>query len=188
MKREFSIGEIAKIINVARSTVINWVKEERLEAFQLPGGNNRVTRENLIKFMRSYNIPLDFLEQSTLKRVLIVDDEQDVLETLSKAFKSQTEFDVRTASTGFQTGMITREYRPHVILLDIGLEDLDGRDVCNTLREDDELSETRIIAISGTVAAEEEEALLSQGFDMFMRKPIDMVAMLDSIKELLKLK
>jgi excisionase family DNA binding protein len=47
MKREFQVGELAKILNVARSTVITWIKNGEIEAYQLPGGINRIPRPAL---------------------------------------------------------------------------------------------------------------------------------------------
>ena len=165
----------------------NWIKEGRIEAFQLPGGNNRVTRENLIKFMKQYGIPLHFLDESTKKRILVVDDDQEILNILEQAFQKEEDFMVRTARTGFQTGMVTREFRPHAILLDIALEDIDGRDVCRTIREDAELSETRIIAISGVISPEEECKLFEVGFDYYLKKPFDIKEMISKIRELLNM-
>ena len=187
MKREYTIGQIAKIINVARSTVINWIKDGRITAFQLPGGNNRVTRENLVKFMREYNIPLDFIDQDTQKRVLVVDDDLDLLKVLETAISRDEEFSVRIASTGFQSGLLTKEFRPHIIVLDIGLEDIDGREVCRTVRSDPELSEAKVLAISGQIAQEDEKTLAEDGFDGFMRKPFDVKDIVARLRSMMKM-
>ena len=53
MKKIFSVGEIAKILNVARSTVIYWIKDGRIKANQTPGGKNLIQRDDLISFMNT---------------------------------------------------------------------------------------------------------------------------------------
>lgn len=187
MKREFTVGEISKVLNVARSTVIYWIRDGRINAFQLPGGNNRVTRENLIKFMKTYNIPLEFIEEYTKKRILIVEDDPSQLKIFKDAFKRELEFEVQTASSGFEAGILTRQYRPHIIVMDIALKDVDGREVCKTLRDDVELSETKILAISGVISKKELNILKKQGFDDYLQKPFKLDVFRDKIREILEM-
>ena len=186
MKREFSVGQMAKILNVARTTVINWINDGKLKAFQLPGGNNRVTRENLVKFMNEYGIPLSLLEEeySGKTRVLIVDDEKDIQDILSEGLMREGMYEVKTTSTGFEAGMAVRHFHPHVVVLDIKLKDIDGRKVCELIREDPELRETKIIAISGRISKQEEKKILKQGFDAYLKKPFDIDALHTTIKKL----
>ena len=186
MKREFSVGQMAKILNVARTTVINWINDGKLKAFQLPGGNNRVTRENLIKFMNEYGIPLSLLEEeySGKTRVLIVDDEKDVHDILKEGLMREGMYEVKTTSTGFETGVLVKQFRPHVVVLDIKLKDIDGREVCEYIRKDPELSETKIIAISGRISDQKAKELTKQGFDVYLKKPFDIDTLHNTIKKL----
>ncbi|MFH1706489.1 MAG: response regulator [Planctomycetota bacterium] len=186
MQREFTVGEIARIINVVRSTVITWIREERIAAYQLPGGGNRVTYENLVAFMRAAGIPLDFLADYTRTRVLIADDDRDLLELLRRGFANDRDFVLRTAETAFQTGIIAGEFAPHAVALDVNLCDMDGRDVCLTLRARPQLKGVLIVGISGVLEPAAQKDLKRQGFDAFLGKPFAVNELKDLIKGLIR--
>ncbi|MFH1706492.1 MAG: response regulator [Planctomycetota bacterium] len=136
--------------------------------------------------MQAFNIPMDFLSETMQKRVLVVDDDEVILKQITAALKKEPDLAVITARTGFQTGMLTWEHRPHVILLDIKLDDIDGRDICRTLRANPEFADTRIIALSGQIGAEDEKGLQACGFNGFIRKPFEFTALVAAIRSALK--
>jgi len=80
--------------------------------------------------------------------------------------------------------MLTEAFRPHVIVLDYMLPDVNGNIVCRRLRERDEFASTRIIFVSGVVAQEEINKLLEAGADDFVRKPFDIRAFMSKIEKL----
>ena len=58
-KMAFTTGEVASYCGVNFRTVIRWIKRRQLNAYQLPGrGDNRITRDDLVAFMKKYNIPI----------------------------------------------------------------------------------------------------------------------------------
>ena len=57
--RRLTTGDVMKYCQVSRSTVIKWIKSEKLEAYVLPDGQYRVTREALIDFLTAYKMPVD---------------------------------------------------------------------------------------------------------------------------------
>ena len=117
-KDVLTTGEVAKICNVASRTVSQWFDTGQLKGYRIPGSKDRrIPVKDLIKFMKSYGIPMDGL-MSGNTRVLIIDDEQDVVATLQQILKEQTNYEVRTAITAFAAGIEAERFRPHVILLD----------------------------------------------------------------------
>ena len=90
-----------------------------------------------------------------------------------------------TASSGFRTGILVREFRPHVLVLDIGLDDIDGRDVCLTLRNDPMLDDVKIVGISGIVSPGEGRKMLAEGFDHFQMKPFDARELVNTVRDML---
>src|SRR4029079_19707530 len=85
-KAVFTTFETAKLCQVSPLSIINWVNAGRLSAFRTPGGHRRIRREDLIRFMRDNGIPLpeDLRECSGRPRVLVVDDESAIRETLAE--------------------------------------------------------------------------------------------------------
>ncbi|MDP7120443.1 MAG: helix-turn-helix domain-containing protein, partial [Arenicellales bacterium] len=98
-------GEVAKICNVAPRTVSKWFDSGQLRGYRIPGSKDRrVPLNALIRFMKSHNIPLDGL-QSGRTRVLIVDDESEIVEVLEKVLTEQVNYEVRVAHSGFEAGI-----------------------------------------------------------------------------------
>ena len=170
-KQVFTTGEAAELCNVSQQTIIRCFDSGRLNGFRVPGSKfRRIPRAELIRFMRENDIPSDLLQTGTI-RVLIVDDDPQVLRMLEDYLSADERFEVRTATTGYDAGMVTQEFRPDVILLDYMLPDVNGSVVCDRIKSDPELQETRIIIISGVVRQDEINGLLEAGADEFIPKP-----------------
>src|SRR5207247_7921820 len=84
MKDVLTTGEVAKICNVAPRTVSKWFDSGALRGYRIPGSKDRrIPLNQLIRFMKQHNMPLNGL-MTGATRVLIVDDEQDIVEVLEK--------------------------------------------------------------------------------------------------------
>ena len=92
---------------------------------------------------------------------------------------------IATSSTGFDAGYKTRQFHPHVIILDIKLPDLDGREVCKQLRADTDFSDVKMIAVSGYLSDAEIKELDTVGFDTFLAKPFSSEDLIVRVAELL---
>ena len=104
-------------------------------------------------------------------RILVVDGDPYYLEIIPAALTQDGTYAVLTASTGFDAGLIVAEHRPHVVILDIHLPDIDGRMVCERIRAHEGTVNTRILAVSSYIEEEEVSGLSTHGFDDFLRKP-----------------
>jgi len=186
-KQVFTTGEAAEICKVSQQTIIRCFDSGRLQGFRVPGSRfRRIPRVELMRFMRDNDIPLDVLE-SGKKRILIVDDDPDIIELFQDALGRDGRFEIKTASTGYDAGMFTESFKPHLIVLDYMLPDINGDLVCKRLRENPESSSTKVIFVSGVVGREEADKLLSAGADDFMKKPIDVERLSHRIAELLEI-
>ena len=185
MKLFYTTGEVAKICNVSQQTIIRCFDSGRLKGFRVPGSRfRRIPRENLIRFMKENQIPLDKLE-SGKKRVLVVDDDEAITSMLSELLQRDGRFEVKTATTGYDAGIITHEFRPDILLLDYMLPDVNGNVVCNTIRSNPSFEHMKIIVISGVVNREEISELLEQGADEFIQKPFEIDQVIRKMAELL---
>jgi two-component system CheB/CheR fusion protein len=109
---------------------------------------------------------------SGARRVLVVEDNLDSVHSMAYLVKMMGH-EVRFAINGFAALAIAREFRPDVVLLDLGLPDFNGCEVARQLRFEDALRSTRFIAISALPAQQYRPLALQAGCDEFYAKPID---------------
>ncbi len=181
-KEVLTTGEVAKICNVAPRTVSKWFDSGTLKGYRIPGSRDRrIPAGELIKFMKHHNIPLEGI-QSGRTRVLIVDDEREIVDTMERILTEQTNYEVRTSTSGFGAGMECERFKPHVILLDLHLSDGDTRQLCDMIRRNEGLQFTRIVAMSGKLTDGQASGLRSQGYDGFLKKPFQLRQVVESIE------
>jgi excisionase family DNA binding protein len=171
MKTVFTTGEAAKICKVSQQTIIRCFDNGQLKGFRVPGSKfRRIPREALYKFMKDNGIPTDALE-SGKRKVLLVDDEPEMVEMMTKFLEEDGRFEIRVATNGFDAGMMVKEYRPDLIVLDVMLPDINGKEVCQRVRADATLEDVRILCISGMVEEDKIQELKLYGADDFLHKP-----------------
>ena len=179
MKTVFTTGEAAKICKVSQQTIIRCFDSGQLKGFRVPGSRfRRIPREQLFHFMKENGIPTDALE-SGKRKVLLVDDEEDLIEVLQDAFVRDGRFEVRTANNGFDAGMLVKDFMPELVVLDVMLPDINGREVCTRVRSDNNMDEVKIICISGMVEADRIADLMDAGANEFIQKPFDAEKLLE---------
>jgi two-component system, OmpR family, response regulator len=184
-KTVFTTGEAAKICKVSQQTIIRCFDNGSLKGFRVPGSRfRRIPRNELYSFMRDNGIPTDALE-SGKRKLLIVDDDQELVELMSDAFARDGRFEIRTANNGFDAGMLVKEFRPDLVVLDIMLPDINGKEVCQRVRADDTLEQVKIICISGMVEQDKVADLRAAGADDFMQKPFTVDKLVERACELL---
>ena len=188
MKDLFTTGEAADVCKVSQQTIIRCFDAGRLEGFRVPGSKfRRIPRRSLIKFMKDNNIPLDAVD-SGKRKVLIVDDDAEIVELLVDVLTRDGRFETKTASSGYEAGIATQRFRPEVILLDYMLPDVNGNVVCQTIRKNPEFENIKIIIVSGVVKQDEIEQLLKSGAEDFIRKPFDVAELTGKITAVLQMK
>lgn len=187
MKTVFTTGEAAKICKVSQQTIIRCFDNGQLKGFRVPGSRfRRIPREALYRFMKDNGIPTDALE-SGKRKVLLVDDDAELVELMSKVLEEDGRFEVRMASNGFDAGMMVKEYRPDLIVLDVMLPDINGKEVCHRVRADSTLEDVRILCISGMIEEDRIQELKLSGADDFLHKPFDIEELIDRMCGLLEI-
>ncbi len=188
MKDLFTTGEAAEICRVSQQTIIRCFDAGRLEGFRVPGSRfRRIPRQNLIKFMKDNNIPLDSIE-SGKRKVLVVDDDAEIVELIVEVLERDGRFELKTASSGYEAGMATERFRPDLILLDYMLPDVNGNVVCQTIRRNPEFENIKIVIVSGVVKEDEIAQLLKSGAEDFIRKPFNITELTDKITAILQIR
>ncbi len=187
VKQIFTTGEAADICKISQQTIIRCFDSGRLRGFRVPGSKfRRIPREELIRFMRENSIPTDIIEGGK-RRILIVDDDEQIVELFVDVLARDDRFEIKTAATGYDAGVLTEQFKPDLMILDYMLPDINGNVVCRTVRQNAELSGMKIIIVSGVVNQEEIDELLKAGADEFVKKPFNIEKLLARITELLAL-
>jgi signal transduction histidine kinase/CheY-like chemotaxis protein len=115
-------------------------------------------------------------------RILVVDDLAASAETLMTLLEMEG-FDVRVASEGMAALKIAVDFRPDVVLLDIGLPGMNGFEVAHRLRTQPESSEALLIALTGYGEPESRSRSAQAGFDFHMVKPADVTLLLSMLAD-----
>ncbi len=188
MKNLFTTGEAADICNVSQQTIIRCFDAGRLDGFRVPGSRfRRIPRDSLIKFMKENRIPLDNID-SGKRKVLVVDDDAEIVELILDVLARDGRFETKSASSGYDAGILTQQFRPELILLDYMLPDINGNVVCQTVKRNPELVGTKIIIVSGVVEPSDIEELKKSGAEDFIKKPFDISELVDKIAGVLQMK
>ncbi len=182
-KDVLTTGEVAKICNVAPRTVSKWFDSGQLKGYRIPGSKDRrIPVDELHRFMRSHGIPMHGLT-SGKTRVLIVDSDTEVLDTLRQVLATQTNYEIETASCGFEAGLSCERFKPHVVILDIHLPDADGKTIAQILRSQDSFQGTRLIAMSAKLTDGQAYTLRPAGFSDFLKKPFQVRQVVEAIEK-----
>ena len=183
LKDVLTTGEVAKICNVAPRTVSKWFDTGALHGYRIPGSKDRrIPLNQLIRFMKQHGMPLNGL-MTGCTRVMIVDDEQDIVEVLEKILEDEAKYEVEVAKGGFAAGLIAEKFRPHVMLVDMHLKDIDAPEVCKQVKKNPDLQLTKVIAMSGKLSDQEASGLTALGFDSFLRKPFHVRQVIEAVED-----
>jgi len=177
----FTTGEAARICRLSQQTIIRCFDSGRLEGFRVPGSTfRRIPRESLMRFMEANNIPTDALRGDQIK-LLVVDDDPDILELFTDAVAGDSRFELRTAQRAYEAGIVTQQFLPDVVVLDLELPDVSGQAVCKAIRQHPDLKQTKVVIISGRAGAGGREWLNDIGADEFVAKPFGITDLLARI-------
>jgi excisionase family DNA binding protein len=186
MKTVFTTGEAAKICKVSQQTIIRCFDSGQLKGFRVPGSRfRRIPRNELYQFMRENGIPTDALE-SGKRKILVVDDDLELVELITDVLDKDGRFEVRSVNNGFDAGMMVKEYHPDLLVLDVMLPDINGKEVCQRVRNDPTMDDVKIVCISGMVEQDKIEDLRTSGADDYLQKPFEVDQLVDRICQLLE--
>src|SRR3978361_1098820 len=118
MKTVFTTGEAAEICKVSQQTIIRCFDSGRLKGFRVPGSRfRRIPRDALIAFMKDNGIPAHAMDSGKTK-VLVVDDDPEIVELFVDVLERDGRVEGKTAATGYDAGILTQEFMPDLLILD----------------------------------------------------------------------
>ena len=183
-KNVFTTHEVSKLLQVNPRSVINWIEQDLLNSYRTPGGHRRIRKDDMLAFLRRHQIPIPPALMEEKFKVLIVEDEDDIVKILKTFYDRQKVYDVSSASDGITALIEVGRLHPDLMILDILIPGVDGLEVCRRIKEDP-ANRTTIIAVSGQ--PEVEAKILQAGADCFLSKPLDLDRLMDESKRLLRI-
>jgi excisionase family DNA binding protein len=176
-----TLGQAAKYLGVAQSTIRKWSDNGRVPAFYTPGGHRRYRRSDLDTFLDRSG-PGGGTQQGPL--VLIVDDDERVREYVRVNLEMEG-YSVREAGSAEEGLAVLDDASPDLVLLDVMMPEVDGWEMLRRLQERHGIGAIPVIMFSGKVndhAADEASARGAQGF---VGKPFDPQQLIEQAKQLL---
>jgi len=188
MKRErfLSTGDIASYCEVTSTAVLKWIESGKLPVFTTPGGHYRILRTEFRGFLEECGMFIDEgFFGSDRKRILIVDDEPTVVSFIERALRLEGNFELATASDGFEAGRQLTTFRPDLIILDLMLPGVNGFEVCRSVKADPTTQYVKILVVTGFATDENIENALQCGADDYLEKPLKLEDLREKVDKLL---
>ena len=176
-------GQAAKACQVSLVAVKNWIKEGKLNAFQTPGGHFRIPADELQRFRAAHSFPEENGEPS---RILVVDDDPQSVEVVLLALSAtQPPPKLEAAFNGYEGLLKVGTFRPHLLMLDLRMPELDGFEVCRRIKSDPATQDTKVLAITAYPEEFAKEKILNCGADAFLAKPFKITELIAQVRQLM---
>jgi excisionase family DNA binding protein len=175
-----TLGQAARYLGVAQSTIRKWSDSGRLPAFYTPGGHRRFRRGDLDQFLGSSRGG-----PSARPLVLVVDDD-DGLRAFLRSNLEIEGYAVREAASAEEGLAALDEEPPDLILLDVMMPHMNGWEMLQRVRERHGVGTMPVIMFSGKVDESEAAAAEERGAQAFIGKPFDPEQLLASTRQLLR--
>src|SRR6266545_3366837 len=175
-----TLGQAAKYLGVAQSTIRKWSDQGRVPAFYTPGGHRRYRRRDLDNFLErsgpsgSTSGPL----------VLIVDDDARLREYIRVNLEMEG-YAVREAGSANEGLSVLDESTPDLVLLDVMMPHVDGWEMLRRVQERHGVGAIPVIMFSGKLDERSAAEATSRGAQGFVGKPFNPQELIDQTKQLL---
>lgn len=145
-KEYFSTGEVSQSLNISRATVSRKFDSGIFYGKKNPiTGERLISRDSLISFMRQYNIPLDGLDKTATKHLLLSSADEKMQYLTQETFVGDNRIKVRTVSSGYDALIACSKNPPDLFIIDNELSDISCAEAIKSLKRQDENSGMKIL-------------------------------------------
>jgi len=176
-----TLGQAAKYLGVAQSTIRKWSDQKKLPAFYTPGGHRRYRRSDLDVFLERSG-PGGVSRGGPL--VLIVDDDAG-LRGFVRASLELEGYTVREAANADEGLAVLEEEPPDLILLDVMMPRVDGWEMLRRVQERHGVGAIPVLMFSGKIDEQSAADATERGAQGFIGKPFDPQQLIESAKQML---
>ena len=189
MEDVLTVFKAGQHCNVSPKTIINWIESGHIKAYKTVGGHRRINRSDLVAFMQKQGIPAPKEEPPEgHKKILVVDDDPIIVETIVQALEEdEFNYEVISASDGFEAGLQVNHFAPNLLILDIMMPDIKGYEVCKKIKANPETRDTKIIVLSAYLDEDKFKKMKENGADACFSKPFPLPQLKEEVARLLGL-
>lgn len=189
MDDTLTVFTASKYCNVSSKTIINWVDSGHIKSYRTVGGHRRIKREDLEAFMRKQGIPIpEEKEPADRKKVLVVDDDLIIVESIVQALEEdEYDYEVISASDGFEAGLQVKHFNPDLLILDIMMPDIKGFEVCKKIKSNEDTRHIKIIVLSAYLDEDKFKQMTESGADICFSKPLPLSKLKEEVAKLLEM-
>jgi excisionase family DNA binding protein len=186
-KSVLTTGAVAEHCHVSSETVVNWIRQGKIKAFSTAGGHRRIHVEDFHGFLEAYDMPAweEEEEISVKPRILIVDDETEIVTLIEKTLRGTGKYELASAGDGFEAGIQVMEFLPDLIILDLMMPYLNGFKVCRMIKDNPNTKHIIVLVVTGYPQGGNMERALECGAEFCMAKPFNLAELKEKIDELL---
>ncbi len=189
MEDILTVFKASKQCSVSPKTIINWIESGHITAYKTVGGHRRIKKTDLVAFMTKQGIPIP--EDTPVEeriRILVVDDDPIIVETIVQSLEEdEHDYEVISASDGFEAGIQVSHFKPHLLILDIMMPDIKGYEVCKKIKSDEETKDIKIIVLSAYLDDDKFKKMKEHGADVCFSKPLPLPQLKEEVARLLGL-
>lgn len=187
VKAIYSPSEAAQICRIESALFLSMIRKNEIASFELPGRHVRVRHQDLSDFIKSRNlqVPAEWHGDPRKYRVLIVEDDPDLLEIISELLRDEPMVDVRAEDNGFTAGLQIAGWHPDLILLDFLMPGISGFDLCRKLRSRPETEDIPVLAVTSLTSKEDQATIFGCGVSDFLGKPFHSADLSRKVRTLL---
>ena len=186
-EKPLTTGEIADLCHVHLRTVLQWIHDGKMKAYRTPGNHSRVKVDDFIDFLKHYNMPIpeNLASRGNTRKLLIVDDDANMVSSLKRLLKKDSIFEIDVAYDGFEAGIKLLLFKPDLVILDMKMPGMNGYEVAQKIKRSANCVHTKIIGVSAYFEEADKTRLLEMGVERCLDKPFNSSDLLDEIKKLL---
>lgn len=183
-----STSDIAKYCRTSVVNVNRWIKSGELESYRYPAGRYKITKENFRKFLVTNNIPIvdGFFEDKIIPKILIGEDDKDFAKGLKSTISKQYgDIEIEVLEDGYEVLLRIGTFKPDMLILDIEIPTIDGLEVCSRIKEQEDLQDIKVLAITAHSEIYPREEVLKRGADELLHKPFSVDDLFQNIDNML---
>lgn len=185
-KEYFSTGEVSQILNISRATV-----SRKFDSGIFYGKKNPITgerligRDSLIAFMRQYNIPLNGLDKTARKKLLISSVDEQLQQLVNQSFSNDDKIEVISVNSGYDALIMCSKIPPDLFIIDDEHSDISCVDAIRSLRRQEENADMKILCCLNK--SDQEKIAEIDADDYLTKDSIEEMILTDKVRNLLDL-
>ena len=174
-----TLGQAARFLGVAQSTIRKWSDQGRVPAFYTPGGHRRFRRGDLESFLARSGPG----RQQAGPAVLLVDDDPGMRELVRTELERQG-YDVQEAASADEGLSSIETRKPELVLLDVMMPHVDGWEMLRQIQEQYGAGAIPVVMFSGKADEQAQAQATSSGAQAFVGKPFDLQQLIEQTKQI----